>query len=392
MIESMIIAETKTKKTKTTSWSPAFAQAVNKKSFWKIALSLKMTHKYPSDKFIEWAASLGITDFKQLDINTVKKQMRQAQKELREIEKKAATLREEHLRDLLTEAELNGEEKLVQRRLQIILRAHEQRKQFSRLKTIFKPRDSGGLSYILVPENFDVEKYPYDPDKVEAWEQIHDQTQVQQFIQKRNILHFGQAKGTPFTEPPINAINWQASSIPAKEILSGVIPTSFLSDNPYVTKIIKYMANRENLPEIDTYITTEQVRRGFRRWRENTTTSPSGCHLELRRIATYPAESNELEEIRQNVLQIQTDVINIPIQQGYSPTRWQTVINAMLEKIPGKPLLHKLRVIHILEADYNLALKQIFGKRLLQNCEKYKVLGNLIDGFQKGRSTIRTFQ
>jgi hypothetical protein len=185
MIESMIIAETKTKKTKTTSWSPAFAQAVNKKSFWKIALSLKMTHKYPSDKFIEWAASLGITDFKQLDINTVKKQMRQAQKELRKIKKKAATLREEHLRDLLTEAELNGEEKLVQRRLQIILRAHEQRKQFSRLKTIFKPRDSGGLSYILVPENFDVEKYPYDPDKVEAWEQLHDQTQVQQFIQKR---------------------------------------------------------------------------------------------------------------------------------------------------------------------------------------------------------------
>jgi hypothetical protein len=139
MIESMIIAETKTKKIKTTSWSPAFAQAVNKKSFWKIALSLKMMHKYPSDKFIDLALSLGITDFKQLDINAVKKQLRQAQKDLREIEKKAATLREEHLRDLLIEAELNGDERFVQRRLQILLRAHEQRKQFSRLKTIFKP-------------------------------------------------------------------------------------------------------------------------------------------------------------------------------------------------------------------------------------------------------------
>jgi hypothetical protein len=72
-----------------------------------------MMHKYPSDKFIDWAASLGVTDFKQLDINTMKKQMRQAQKELREIEKKAATLREEQLRDLLTEAELNGDERLV---------------------------------------------------------------------------------------------------------------------------------------------------------------------------------------------------------------------------------------------------------------------------------------
>jgi hypothetical protein len=62
----------------------------------------------------------------------------------------------------------------------------------------------------------------------------------------------------------------------------------------------------------------------------------------------------------------------------------------MLEKIPGKPLLHKLRIIHILEADYNLALKQIFGKRLLQNCEKFGTLGDVQDEFRKGGSTIRT--
>jgi hypothetical protein len=62
----------------------------------------------------------------------------------------------------------------------------------------------------------------------------------------------------------------------------------------------------------------------------------------------------------------------------------------MLEKITGKPMLHKLRVIHILEADYNLALKQIFGRRLLQNCESHEALGDLQDGFRKGRSTIRT--
>jgi hypothetical protein len=97
-----------------------------------------------------------------------------------------------------------------------------------------------------------------------------------------------------------------------------------------------------------------------------------------------------MEEIRNNILQVQTDIINKTIQNGFSPSRWQTVVNAMLEKISGKPLLHKLRVIHILEADYNLALKQIFGKRLLQNCETHGFLGNIQDGFRKGRSTIRT--
>jgi hypothetical protein len=75
---------------------------------------------------------------------------------------------------------------------------------------------------------------------------------------------------------------------------------------------------------------------------------------------------------------------------GFSPTRWQTIVNAMLEKTPGTQLLHKLRVIHILVADYNLTLKPIFGRRLMKNCEKHGTLGDLQDGFRKGRSTTRT--
>jgi hypothetical protein len=47
-------------------------------------------------------------------------------------------------------------------------------------------------------------------------------------------------------------------------------------------------------------------------------------------------------------------------------------------------------VIHILEADNNLALKQIFGKRLLHNCENHGFLGDCQDGFRKGRSTMKT--
>jgi hypothetical protein len=62
----------------------------------------------------------------------------------------------------------------------------------------------------------------------------------------------------------------------------------------------------------------------------------------------------------------------------------------MLEKIQGRPMLHKLRVIHIMEADYNLILKILFGKRLMQNCERHGTLGQLQDGFRKGRSTTRT--
>jgi hypothetical protein len=119
-------------------------------------------------------------------------------------------------------------------------------------------------------------------------------------------------------------------------------------------------------------------------------TSPSGFHLGLRRITSYPSNDSNIETARTALLKAQTHIINIPIQKGFSPTRWQTVVNAMIEKIPGHPYLHKLRVIHILEADYNLALKEIFGRRLLANCEKSGTLGNVQDGFRKNQSTIRT--
>jgi hypothetical protein len=113
MIIGMLHAETKTKKVKSTSWSPTFAKAVSCKAFWKIALSHKLLHRYPSHKLIQWAKDLGVDNFMTLDILTIKSKLREAQHELRKIEIKANELRENHLRELLTDAELNGEETKV---------------------------------------------------------------------------------------------------------------------------------------------------------------------------------------------------------------------------------------------------------------------------------------
>jgi hypothetical protein len=46
--QSMIIAENQTCQLKVTPWSPTFAAVVMQKSFWKIALSLKINHMRPN--------------------------------------------------------------------------------------------------------------------------------------------------------------------------------------------------------------------------------------------------------------------------------------------------------------------------------------------------------
>ena len=48
--------------------------------------------------------------------------------------------------------------------------------------------------------------------------------------------------------------------------------------------------------------------------------------------------------------------MNYCIKNGYVLKRWKTIINTMIFKESGNYKIHRLRVIHIYEADFNLML------------------------------------
>jgi hypothetical protein len=79
MVAGMLVVESTTKKTNTTAWSPTFTKAVTKKMFWKLALSLKINHRRPSPKYLEWSRQFGINDFQSLNLDTIKQNHRAAQ-------------------------------------------------------------------------------------------------------------------------------------------------------------------------------------------------------------------------------------------------------------------------------------------------------------------------
>jgi len=60
--------------------------------------------------------------------------------------------------------------------------------------------------------------------------------------------------------------------------------------------------------------------------------------------------------------------------------------SAMLERILGKPHLHKLRVIHLIEADCNPTLEASFGGQLMWHCEDSKALHDAQGSSCHGRS------
>jgi hypothetical protein len=58
----------------------------------------------------------------------------------------------------------------------------------------------------------------------------------------------------------------------------------------------------------------------------------------------------------------------------------------MIEKEPGNPRIHRLRVIHLYEADYNLLLGIFWAQKLVPQGEKLGLFHENCYGSQPGRS------
>jgi hypothetical protein len=270
--------------------------------------------------------TLGIPDITLLTESQINSNLCKAQGKLKDIKREAAKWREEHLRELLWQQQEVNDDRTHEKRLRILICAHQKQHSYRKIQFIVKPKQRSGLSHILVPENSKPEDYPFNPDTVAAWKMIHDHTTLQKYLLQRNMKHFNQAHGTPFTMPPLDNLDWEANTKAAQRLLQGEIPPElYVSDNPFVREVLNYIASRQQLPEFDIIITPDEVARGYQRWKETTSTSPSGCHLGLRRIPAIPTDDKETEKIRSQILNTQAQIINIPLHQGFSPKHWQTV-------------------------------------------------------------------
>jgi hypothetical protein len=110
---------------------------------------------------------------------------------------------------------------------------------------------------------------------------------------------------------------------------------------------------------------TEYINK-IKHWKESTSTSPSGMHLGHYNIMvahhkysslTDSLEKDEFDWKQSAIRSTHLALTNYALMHGYSSfERWRTVVNVMLHKEPGNSKIHRLRVIHLYEADYNLIL------------------------------------
>jgi hypothetical protein len=78
-------------------------------------------------------------------------------------------------------------------------------------------------------------------------------------------------------------------------------------------------------------------------------------------------------------------MINLAVQHRHVYTRWTKVITTMIEKVPGVPRLDKLRVIHIIESDFNLWMGIVCGRKMIAHAESMDLLGDEQSGSRPGK-------
>ena len=139
-------------------------------------------------------------------------------------------------------------------------------------------------------------------------------------------------------------------------------------------------------------------------WRESTSTSPSGLHLGHYKVLiarhSFSTDANdsdltpefvfrrdELNRKQAEIRSVRLALINYALERGYSFSRWQNIVNSVLFKDVDNVRLHRTRIIHIYEADFNMAmgLKWRVAK---QQAEDLKLLNEGQYGSRTRRSAV----
>lgn len=180
------------------------------------------------------------------------------------------------------------------------------------------------------------------------WKHKYNTKKVEGLLFDRNISYFGQSKETPWTQPPFSVIPSDGTAAIADAIQQGTphqqTPTG--STGPaYVALLLDQL--KCQLPTLLVDINTVDITKGFRTWKEITSTSPSNRHIGHYISLLRPDGRKEHEttkNLAKSIMHVHYQMTVLCAKLGISLLHWQLIVMTMLEKEAGHPKLHCLRL------------------------------------------------
>ena len=282
---------------------------------------------------------------------------------------------------------------------------------FRRIKATLKLSTSSALTKVILSST-STHIHPANGTRVEMQQEniIDTKRALEEAIIGRNKRHFAQAQGTPFSVPPLSHISSNNGFNVYRDHAGNDIT---LSDSSFIetNTVLDILREKASTPtqSWSPLLTFDDFISGLLHWQESTSTSPSGCHLGVYKalVTAYLNNSDEFslpdmaqetnndllpditnpgvatgtiqpiwstQEKAERILQLIHGLLATAARHGFYLARWTQVVNVMIYKRPGCIDLEKLRVIHLFEADFNLAIGIYFGRRAMQHQVRHQLI------------------
>jgi hypothetical protein len=353
-------------------WSPQLHEAYEIHRYWQIQKMSLHNRIRQTDISLQLLAKYQEKLYQGNPSRSIYGQFYRSKQNLQATRKQSRQLRTEYLLNSILNAQFMSNTKKL-KILQSIQKTESKLQCYRTFKNTSVP-STGGLSHIIIENSNELIR-------------IDNKDEIESTLHQHFGKHFNQASGTPFTTGRLYEIfGYSGTNDSTQALLDNKLDTSTESKEMQ-TFLQQFRRTREPLSH---QFPVEDIIQGFHKWKEKTTTSPSGLHLGI-----YKAIIKSMKSSNTDVIQLSTDImtiisklIQLSIRECHTFQRWQTIHNFTIEKIPGYPLLSKLRVIHIMEADWNLINKFFAGRQVLYEAIKNNTTSHEQAGGRPGRRSI----
>ena len=208
---------------------------------------------------------------------------------------------------------------------------------------------------------------------IKQWEQVSDRTEMEKILVLWQRQHFRQAG-----ETPLSTTEWKHRLIDEetqREILNGTITTE--EELPEeCTQILKYMTTRPNLRDkIEHETTFEEFKSFIQKADEKSACSPSGRN--------YSHYKTLLDDT--HILRGLHNIFEIALANDVVLDRWAQTVTTLMPKDEGPILVHRLRAIHVVEAELQFFSKIVYAKKMIHLAEKQNLITDEQYSGRKGR-------
>ena len=209
---------------------------------------------------------------------------------------------------------------------------------------------------------------------------IDTREELKEAILNRNQQHLSKTRNTPWHQEPLKHINsennYNASYTANTGDCYSIDESSFIE-----TKTILEIIREEQTKQHSRWqgsISFEDFIDALDHWKESTSTSPSRRDLGVYRALTTAHKDKRgefgsqkdkqgisIQDKATSILQVIHTLLSLCIAHGFYLRRWTSVISVMIYKKAGSIALEDLRIIGLFEAEFNLAIGILFGRRAI---------------------------